>query len=68
MARKPKQKKQVDTLIHDEATRKNNPSLSTSRWWMSRPSSQIEVRYARGGNGLEEEKQSRNRGLDPQLV
>ncbi|HFD38446.1 MAG TPA: DNA methylase, partial [Anaerolineae bacterium] len=68
MARKPKPKKQIDTLVHDEATRKNIPTAEYQSVVDEQTRQPKEVRYPRGGNGLEEEKANRNRDLDPQLV
>ena len=68
MARKPKQKKQVETLTHEEATRKNIPTAEYQSVVPEEVEKPKEVRYPRGGNGLEDEKASRNRDLDPQLV
>ncbi len=68
MARKPKAKKQIETLVHDEATRKNIPTAEYQSVVPEEVEKPKEVRYPRGGNGLEEEKANRNRDLDPQLV
>jgi len=68
MARKPKQKKQIEALVHDEATRKNIPTAEYQSVVDEETQKPKEVLYPRGGNGLEEEKAARNRDLDPQLV
>ncbi|HEB76944.1 MAG TPA: site-specific DNA-methyltransferase, partial [Methylothermaceae bacterium] len=68
MARKPRQKKQIETLIHDEARRKNIPTAEYQSVVPEEVEKPKEVCYPRGGNGLEEEKAKRNRDLDPQLV
>ena len=68
MARKPKQKKQIETLTHEEATRKNIPTAEYQSMMDDNTQEPKEVRYSRGNNGLEDEKENRNRDLDPQLV
>jgi adenine-specific DNA-methyltransferase len=70
MARKkstPKAK-QVETLRHAEATRKNIPTAEFQSVLAKEEQDPVEVRYPRGAAGLEEEKAQRNRDLDPQLV
>jgi len=66
--KKPKQPKQVEALRHDEASRKNIPTAEYQAILAKESESPVEVRYPRGGSGLEEEKGARNRDLDPQLV
>ncbi len=61
-------RKQVETLTHEEATRKNIPTAEYQSVVPEEVEKPKEVRYPRGGNGLEDEKASRNRDLDPQLV
>jgi len=68
MARKPKQKKQIETLTHEEATRKNIPTAEYQSMVDDSTQEVKEVRYSRGDNGLDDEKANRNRDLDPQLV
>jgi len=68
MVRKPKQKKQVEALTHEEAKRKNIPTAEYQSVVDEETQKPKEVRYPRGGGGLEEEKASRNRDLDPQLI
>ncbi|GAB4355043.1 MAG: site-specific DNA-methyltransferase [Gammaproteobacteria bacterium] len=69
MARKKTQApKQVETLTHDEARRKNIPTAEYQSVVDDQTKAPKEVHYPRGGNGLEEEKANRNRDLDPQLV
>ena len=68
MARKPKQKKQVEALTHEEARRKNIPTAEYQSVVDEKTQKPEEIRYPRGGDGLEEEKANRNRDLDPQLV
>ncbi len=57
MARKPKQKKQIETLTHEEASRKNIPTAEYQSVMQKGEQSPIRVAYER-----------RNRDLDPQLV
>ncbi|MCP4408586.1 MAG: DNA methylase, partial [Gammaproteobacteria bacterium] len=57
MARKPKQKKSVETLTHEEASRKNIPTAEYHSVMRKDEQSPIRVAYER-----------RNRDLDPQLV
>jgi len=65
---KPKVKKQVEALRHEEASRKNIPTAEYQAILAKEAESPVEVRYSRGVSGLEEEKGARNRDLDPQLV
>ena len=57
MARKPKQKKQIETLTHEESSRKNIPTAEYQSMLQKDDKSPIRVAYER-----------RNRDLDPQLV
>jgi adenine-specific DNA-methyltransferase len=57
MAKKPKNPKTVETLTHDEATRKNIPTAEYQSVMQKDEQSPIRVAYQR-----------RNRDLDPQLV
>ncbi len=57
MARAPKKPLKVDTLTHDEATRKNAPTAELETFVDAETKRPIEVAYER-----------RNRDLDPQLV
>jgi adenine-specific DNA-methyltransferase len=68
MARKPKPKKKIEALTHEEAKRRNIPTAEYQSVVDEQMQQPREVRYARGGKGLEEEKANRNRDLDPQLV
>ena len=68
MARKPKQKKQVEALTHEEATRKNIPTAEYQSVMQKKEQSPVRVTLKRGVAGLDEEKHRRNRDLDPQLV
>ena len=57
MARKPKKSRQVRTLTHEEASRKNIPTAEYQSVMAKDDQNPIEVEYRR-----------RNRDLDPQLV
>ncbi len=65
---KPKAKKSVESISHDEASRKNIPTAEFQSVLSEDDKAAKEIRYARGANGLDDEKESRNRDLDPQLV
>jgi len=66
--KKPNKKLTVETLTHDEATRKNIPTAEYQSVVAKEVESPIRVAFERGATGLDEEKQRRNRDLDPQLV
>lgn len=70
MARRKKQqaRKSVEVLTHDEATRKNIPTAEYQSVMKKDDQTPVKVAYTREGAVLAEEKQSRNRDLDPQLV
>jgi len=68
MARKPKQPKQVTSLGHAEAKRTNIPTAEYQPVMEKADTQPVEVNYPRGSAGLEEEKDQRNRDLDPQLL
>jgi len=68
MARKPKVAKYVETLVHDEATRKNIPTAEYQSVMQKEHKDPVRVTYPRGGSALPDEKHSRNQDLDPQLV
>jgi adenine-specific DNA-methyltransferase len=68
MARKPKAPKQVATLKHKEAKRRNIPTAEYQSVMEKEDKAPIKVSYPRGVHGLESEKEQRNRDLDPQLV
>src|SRR5947209_10354403 len=57
MAKKPEKKKTVETLTHEEASRKNIPTAEFQSVMQKEEQSPIRVAYER-----------RNRDLDPQLV
>jgi len=65
---KPKIKKSVESISHDEAKRRNIPTAEYESVLNDEDKEAKEVRYARGANGLDDEKASRNHDLDPQLV
>jgi adenine-specific DNA-methyltransferase len=69
MAAKPKPPSvTVATLTHDEATRRNIPTAEYQSVMQKDEQDPIPVTYTRGAAGLDEEKEERNRDLDPQLV
>jgi adenine-specific DNA-methyltransferase len=65
---KPKSPKKVETLTHEEASRKNIPTAEFQSMLAKDDQRPIEARYPRGVSGLEKEKEHRNRDLDPQIV
>ncbi len=65
---KPKTPKSVEALTHDEATRKNIPTAEYQSVMRKEDQVPKQVSYPRGSKGLEDEKQERNKDLDPQLV
>jgi len=65
---RPKAKKSVESISHDEAKRRNIPTAEYESVLNDEDKEAKEVRYARGANGLDDEKAARNRDLDPQLV
>jgi adenine-specific DNA-methyltransferase len=66
--KKKESKKIIETLIHDEAKRKNIPTAEFQSVLQKEAQDQLNVTLPRGAAGLEEEKANRNRDLDPQLV
>ena len=71
MAKKPtnpEKKKTVETLTHEEASRKNIPTAEFQSVMQKEEQSPVRVAYPRGVSGLDQEKNNRNRDLDPQLV
>src|SRR5680860_735485 len=60
--------KTVEALIHEEATRKNIPTAEYQSVVEGDDQAPVQVAYPRDGSALTEEKNSRNRDLDPQLV
>jgi adenine-specific DNA-methyltransferase len=65
---KLKSRKQVETLVHDEASRKNIPTAEYESMLARDDKRTVEVTYPHGQPGLEDERTHRNRDLDPQLV
>ena len=72
MARKPAPPITVETLTHDEATRKNIPTAEYQSVMRKDEQDPVRVTYARGAadqpDALADEKAQRNRDLDPQLI
>lgn len=68
MAKKTATAKTVEALTHDEAKRKNIPTAEYQSVMQKNDEAPVRVAYPRGAAGLDEEKQRRNRDLDPQLV
>jgi adenine-specific DNA-methyltransferase len=68
MAKKSSKGITVETLTHDEATRKNIPTAEYQPVMQKDEQDPVPVTYARGAAGLEAEKEQRDRDLDPQLV
>ncbi len=64
----PKSTKTVETLKHDEATRKNIPTAEFQSVLDDEQKNPRQVRYPRTVAGDSDEKSHRNRDLDPQLV
>jgi hypothetical protein len=61
-------KKIVETLTHDEAKRKNIPTAEFQSVVQKEAQAPLKIKYPRGVNGLNNEKENRNGDLDPQLV
>ena len=69
MAAKPKNPSvSVETITHDDATRKNIPTAEYQPVMQKEDQAPVPVTYARGAAGLDDEKAQRNRDLDPQLI
>ena len=70
MARAPKGPKQVTTLTHDEATRKNIPTaeLQSTAQYMEEMSPSQPVAYPRARPLADGERRARDEDLDPQIV
>ncbi|MHB1280619.1 MAG: DNA methyltransferase [Acidithiobacillus sp.] len=58
----------IETLTHDEATRKNIPTAEYQAVMRQDEQQPVRVEYPRQAAGLEDEKRSRNPDLDPQLI
>jgi adenine-specific DNA-methyltransferase len=67
MAKKSNEKS-VETLTHDEATRKNIPTAEYQSVMRKEDQAPKQVNYSRGNTELGEEKKNRNVDLDPQLM
>jgi adenine-specific DNA-methyltransferase len=63
-----KKRKTVETLTHEEASRKNIPTAELESVVPEHHAKPIVVAFEREAAGLDEEKAARNRDLDPQLV
>ena len=70
MARTPKGPKQVTTLTHDEATRKNIPTaeLQSTAQYMEEMNPSQPVAYPRARPLAEGERRARDEDLDPQII
>ena len=70
MARTPKGPKQVTTLTHDEATRKNIPTaeLQSTAQYMEEMSPSQPVAYPRARPLAEGKRRARDEDLDPQII
>ena len=58
----------VDALKHSDDKRKNIPTAEYQSLMADEAKKPVQVSYARGTGNLQDEKQARNRDLDPQLV
>jgi adenine-specific DNA-methyltransferase len=61
-------RKSVESLVHDEASRKNIPTAEYQSVMQKEEQTPVRVTLQRDAAGLEGEKARRNRDLDPQLV
>jgi adenine-specific DNA-methyltransferase len=68
MAKKINAPISVETLTHDDATRKNIPTAEYQSVMQKDEQAPVKVCYPRGNAELADEKEARNRDLDPQLV
>ncbi len=66
--KKANSNKQVETLVHEEARRRNIPTAEFQSVVQKEANDPLTVAYPRNAEGLDEEKTNRNRDLDPQLV
>ena len=66
--KKPKAPLAVETLTHGDASRKNIPTAEYQSVMAKDEQKPVRVQYQRNFAGDTEEKTSRNRDLDPQLV
>ncbi len=60
--------KSIETLVHEDATRKNIPTAEYQSIVAKEQHDPVKVIYGRGSEGLEQEKEQRNVDLDPQLM
>src|SRR5947207_15861609 len=67
-SKKQPNRKSVETLMHDEASRKNIPTAEYQSVLQKEEERPVLVTLSRDAAGLEIEKETRNRDLDPQLV
>src|SRR5258708_35561192 len=67
-SKKQSNRKSVETLMHDEASRKNIPTAEYQSVLQKEEQRPVRVTLSRKVAGLESEKETRNRDLDPQLV
>src|SRR6266516_2715986 len=67
-SKKQLNRKSVETLMHDEASRKNIPTAEYQSVLQKEELRSVRVTIERSAAGLEGEKGARNRDLDPQLV
>lgn len=65
---KPPTRKIVESITHEDATRRNIPTAEYQPVLPKEQQAPIKVSYDRGVGGLVDEKETRNRDLDPQLV
>ena len=63
--KKANNNKQIETLIHEEARRKNIPTAEFQSVVQKEANAPLTVAYPRNAEGLDEEKTNRNRDLDP---
>jgi|CXWL01.1.fsa_nt_gi adenine-specific DNA-methyltransferase len=68
MAKKQPTTKTVEALTHEEAKRKNIPTVEYQSVLQKAEQDPVRVAYKRSAVGLNEEKARRNRDLDPQLI
>ena len=66
--KQPKAPLSVETLKHEDATRKNIPTAEYQSVMAKDEQKQVRVEYERTVAGDSDEKANRNRDLDPQLV
>src|SRR6185503_7002975 len=67
-SKKQSNRKSVETLMHDEASRKNIPTAEYQSVLQKEELRSVRVTLPRVAAAVEEEKAQRNRDLDPQLV